>query len=138
MRIEYDNDLRGPLYRQQKLRDVLQEREGKSLNYFEVFFSLYWIIFLVYLVLSQLIWVYFGLSWLISVHLGTYPTIWDYLWISWTISDYLIQSQTVFVMLCLSWFISDWFGLSRTILDYIGHLGLSGTILDYLRLSGTS
>ena len=48
---------------EQKLRDVLQEREGTSLNY---------------LGLSGTTWDYLRLS----------GTIWDYFGLSWTISDY--------------------------------------------------
>ena len=56
-----------------KLRDVLQEREGTSLNYFEEFsnyieqFS--WSIS-VYLALSYLVAVYYGLSWSIPMLLS--------------------------------------------------------------------
>ena len=89
-----------------KLRDVQQEREGTSLNYFKIFFNyikqFYWSI-LLYLGLSSSIFDYFGLSWFIFV----------YLHLSRTISNNLRQS--------------------RTILDNLGHSRtISGTIWDYL------
>ena len=56
-----------------KLRDILQEREGTSLNYFKIFFNyienFFWSVSL-YLALYQFVSIYFGLSWSISLHLG--------------------------------------------------------------------
>ena len=100
-----------------KLRDVLQEREGTSLNCFKVFLNY----------IEQ-----FPRS--ISVYLSLFWTISDYLSLSWTISVYLGPSQAILHYLGLSRTISDHLGLSGTIWDY---LGLSGTIWDCLVLSGT-
>ena len=81
-----------------KLRDVLQEREGTSLNYLEVFLTISNNFFgpsisiLLYLGLSWAIWEYLGLSHTISDNLGLSATIRDYLGLSGTIFDYLGQS----------------------------------------------
>ena len=55
---------------QEKLRDVLQEREGTSLNYFFNYIERYSWSILVYLAQSWSILDYLGLSWCISVYLG--------------------------------------------------------------------
>ena len=120
----------------EKLRDVLQERKGTSLNYFKVFFiyieqfsrSIF-----VYLGLSRIS-VYFGLSWSIFVHLGLSRTISDYLGLSWSISVHLGLSQSISDCLGPSGIIWDYSGLYGTIWHY---LALSGTIWYYLTLSGT-
>ena len=58
-----------PSYKE-KLRDILQEREGASLNNFEVFWNIWTILnhFLLYLCLFLTLFFfgYFGLSWTIS------------------------------------------------------------------------
>ena len=66
-----------------KLRDVLQEREGTSLNYIEQFSQS----ILLYLALSWFISVSFGLSLSLSVHLGASQCILVYLGMSQSISD---------------------------------------------------
>ena len=80
------------MFRMEKLRDVQQEREGTSLNYFNVFFNyikqLPRSIFL-YLGLSRSILDYLGLSRCSSVHLGLSRSISVYLSLSMTISDCL-------------------------------------------------
>ena len=56
-----------------KLRDVQQEREGTSLNYFKVFLNYikqFSQSILLYLDLSRSILDYLGISWSISLHLG--------------------------------------------------------------------
>ena len=84
-----------------KLGDVLQEREGTSLNYFKEFFN--YIkqfsrsIFL-YLCLSQSILDSLGLSRCILLRLG----------LSWSNSVYLSLSQSIFVHLSISWSILDY------------------------------
>ena len=57
-----------------KLRDVQQEREGTSLNYFKVFFNY----------IEQL-----PVSWFISVSFSLFLTILVYIRLSQTVSDYL-------------------------------------------------
>jgi len=100
-----------------KLRDVLQEREGTSLNYFKVFFD--------YIEqFSRSVSVCLSLSQSVSVCLGLSRTVSDCLGLSWTILNFLGLFRTIL----------DYIGLIWTILDY---LGLSWTILDYLGLSGT-
>ena len=135
-----------------KLRDIQQEREGTSLNYFKVYFNyieqlsrslllylgflcLSWSIstILVYISASQSISGNLGLSRSILVYISLFRTISDYLGLSCTISDYLRLSRTISVYLGLYRSISD-LGLSRTILYY---LILSRTIWDYMGLSGT-
>ena len=111
------------VFKEKKLRDVQQEREGASSNYFKVFFNYIeqfsWSI-LLYLSLSQSILD----SWSISVYLGLSWTISDYLWLSLTISDYLWISLNI----------SDYLGIYRTVWN---NLGLFGAIWDYLEHSGT-
>ena len=101
-----------------KLRDVLQEREGTSLNYLKVYF-----IYIEQISRSILLYLYFWLSWSIAVHLSQF----------WSISVYLGLSWSIMVYLCLSLSISVYLGLSRTISDY---LSLSWIIFDYFWLSG--
>ena len=123
-----------------KLRDVPQEREGKSLNFFKVFFK-YIKQFAqsiinhtiscstsVYLSTSRCISVYLGLSWSISL----------YLVVSRCISVYIGLSRSISVYFELSWSILDYLELSRSILDHLGHLGPSQSILDHLELSQTN
>ena len=78
---------------QKKLRDVQQEREGTSLNYFEVFFNN----------IKQF-----------------FRSILLYLGLSWSILDYLVLSWCILVDLGLFRSISVCLGLSRTISDYLG------------------
>ena len=94
---------------QKKLRDVLQEREGTSLNYIKVLFNY----------IEQ-----FSRSILIFV----------YLCLFWTILVYLSASQCILVYLCLTRSILVYLSLSWSILDYIR---LYWTILNYLELSWT-
>ena len=101
---------------EEKLRDVLQEREGTSLNYLN------------YLGLSWTIWDY------ILCYLGPTRIISDSLGLFWSISDYLRLSVTIWCYLRLSVTVRDYMGLSLTISDY---RRLSGIISDYLVLSGT-
>ena len=81
-------------FKLKKLRDVLQEREGTSLNY-----KLYQTIFSVYLGLIRSILDYLGLSRCITVYLGLSRSILVYISLSWSILDYLG---------ILSWTISDY------------------------------
>ena len=113
----------------QNLRDVQQEREGTSFNYFKYFLTILnnfiglpWSI-LVYLGLFLTILVYLGASRCISVNFGLSLSISAYLGLSWSISVYL----------CLSLSISVYLSLSRTI---SGYLSLSWIIFDYFWLSG--
>ena len=85
----------------EKLRDVLQEREGKSLNYFKVYFNYieqFSCSILLYLGLSQSILDYLGLSRCIFVHLSASRSISVYLRLSRTISDYLGLSWTLWTI----------------------------------------
>ena len=82
----------------EKLRDVQQEREGTSLNYFKVFFNYieqFSRSILLYLTLSCYISVYHGLFWTIFVFLGASQCISVYLDLPWSISVYLGISQTI-------------------------------------------
>ena len=63
-----------------KLRDVLQEREGTSLNYFKIFF--YYI-----KQFSLSIFLYLALSPFISVYLGAPRSILVFLGLAWTSLD---------------------------------------------------
>ena len=77
-----------------KLRDVQQERESTSLNYFKVIFNY----------IKQFSWsilVYLGLSWSILLHLGLFATL-------GSILEYLGLFRTVLDNLGLSWTILDY------------------------------
>ena len=78
-----------------KTRDLLQEREGTSLNYFNFF-----------LTISNK---FLGLSWSKSVYLGISQSILVFPCLPWTTLDYLRLSQTSL----------DYLRLSRTITDYL-------------------
>ena len=122
-KIRYIKQFLYKVFGKEKLRDVLQEREVTSLNYFKEYFNYidqFFQCILPYLVLSQFISVYFGLSWSIFDHLGLSRIILDYLVLCQTISDYISLSWSISVYLCLSRTISVYLGLSRTIPDYLG------------------
>ena len=102
------------LIRIQKLRDVLQEREGTSLNYIKVLFN-----YIEQFSRSILIFVYLCLFWTILVYLGA----------SQCISVYLCLTRSILVYLSLSWSILDYIRLHWTTLNY---LELSWTISDNL------
>ena len=75
---------------EKKLRDVLQEREGTSLNYFKVhsnYIEQFSQSILLYLALSRFISVYFGLSRSLLMHLNASQCNLVYLGISHSISD---------------------------------------------------
>ena len=99
-------------YEKKKLRDVLQEREGASFNYFLTIsnnLSAYRCI-LVYNNLSQAILSFLGISRIIS----------DYHRPSRTISGYLKLARAILGFLRLSWAISGYLGLSQASLGYLG------------------
>ena len=109
-----------------KLRDVQQEREGTSLNYFKIFFNY----------IKQI----FGPSHSIFLCLGLSQSILDYLGLSQSISVYLGLSWSFSVYLRLFWTVLDYLGLFQTILDYLGlsqTFRLSRTASNYLNLSLT-
>ena len=108
-------------YYVKKLRDVLQEREGTSWNYFKVsiskkFLGLFWTI-LIYLGESRSISVYIGLSWSISFYLGLSRTILDYLVLSGSISVYFGPTRSILVYFSLHQSILVYLGLSQTVSD---------------------
>ena len=104
-----------------KLRDVLQERKGTSLNYFEVYYiEQFSRSILLYLIYSRSLLDYLGQSWCISVHLSVSQFISFYLSLSLSIYIYLYLSLSISVYLGLSWSILVYLGLSQTILDYLG------------------
>ena len=107
-----------------KLRDVLQEREGASFNYFLTILNNF---FSKSCSISVYLLYFFGLSWSISVHIDISRCIFVYVGLSPSISGHLS-------FLGLSRAISDYLGLSQTNLEF---LRLSGTIPDYLGLSRT-
>ena len=79
-----------------KLRDVLQEREGTSLNYFKLFPN--------YIEQnSRSILLQLGLLWTILVYLGASWSILFYLGLSWAILSFLELSWTILDYLGLSW-----------------------------------
>ena len=121
-----------------KLRDIQQECEGTSLNYFKVYFnyieqlSRSLLLYLGFLCLSWSIFDYLGLYQCISVYLCQSMSILVHLSLSWSILVYLGLSRSISVYLGLSWSILVYLGLSWAILD---NMGLSGTICGYLGLS---
>ena len=83
-------------YLKKKLRDVLQEREGASVNYFKLCFKYikqFYCSISLYLALSRFILVFFGLSWSILVHIS----------VSWSISVHLDLSRAILSFPWLSW-----------------------------------
>ena len=109
----------------QKLRDVQQEREGTSLNYFKIilnYIEQFSQSISLYLALSLFILFYSGPS---RFYLGASLSVSVYLGQSRCISNNLRQSQTIL----------DYLRQSRSILDY---LGLYRCISVCLSLSRTS
>ena len=107
----YNNNYRNKrkTFNNKTFRDILQEQEGASFNYFKVYIKQF------SLSISVSVLVFFGLSWSILMH-----TV--YLSVSWSISVYLNLS------------ISDFLRLSSLSLTISGYLKLSQTFSDYLKL----
>ena len=117
------------------IQDILQEREGTSLNYFKVnsnyieqlsqsiLFNLALFRFiLVYLGSSCSILVHLALSRFISIYIGPSRSILVYFGLSQSISVYLGlcgQSRAIYGCLWLFWAISGYLRLSQTILTQI-------------------
>ena len=145
---------KGPYHLRKKLRDVQQERKGKTISKYFLTISNNFVgvsrSILLYLSLSQSISVYLGPSWFILDYLGLSWTISDYLGLVWTILDNIGLSRTIsdnlsrfiLVFFWLSWSISVYLGSSRCISLHLGlsqsisvFLGLSQSISVYLGLS---